>query len=92
LTNGYLFRSSEGGIRGVRIKTGRIVIAGGGAAFGYTLDEPLQRRISVRLTIGEAADWCAEATASAAGSVDRPGLFRARHVGPPAECQAPPAA
>ena len=34
-----------------------------GAGFAYTLDEPSQRAIAVRLTLGSGVRWCAEARA-----------------------------
>ena len=38
----------------VRVRTDRLVVAGGGAGFGYTLDEPRQGRLALRLALGAA--------------------------------------
>ena len=66
-------------------------MTGGGALFGYTLDEPAQRRIVVRLTIGSAVDWCAEAVADGTHARDEPGRFVVRKARPAVDCPAPPA-
>jgi predicted esterase len=51
----------------VIVKADLITVRGGGAAFGYSLDETQQGRIGVRLSFGETA-WCADAPAKASGS------------------------
>ena len=40
---------------------------GRGAALGYSLDEPRQGTNAVRLQLGGATPWCAEAPAKATG-------------------------
>ncbi len=55
-------------IRKVLFKHDRLVVKGGGAAWGYTLDEPTQQRIAVRVTLGTDRPWCAEAPAKLAGT------------------------
>ena len=54
--SGYRYRSSGTAISAVVVRPGRLAVTGGGALFGYTLDEPAQRRIVVRLTIGSAVE------------------------------------
>src|SRR5439155_19264466 len=60
---GYRFRDSSAPISRVTVTADRISLAGGGAGWGYTLDEPSQGRIAVRLTLGGGRPWCAEAPA-----------------------------
>ena len=74
------------------VKADLISLRGGGAAFGYSLDEPQQGRVSVRLAFGETV-WCADAPAKPSGSPpstahsDRPGTFTAQPKSPaPASC------
>jgi hypothetical protein len=90
-SSGFKYRSRDGAISALRIGPGRLTIAGGGGAFTYTLDEPAQRRVVVRLTIGTGADWCAEAVASAPGARDQVGRFEVRDGAPSVDCPAPPA-
>jgi hypothetical protein len=79
---GYAYRSSDPDdpIRGVELKNDRIVVAGGRAGWAFTLDEPQQSRIAVRLRVG-GIGWCADAAARTAGSPpstaknDAPGRF-----------------
>ena len=69
----------------------------GGAGWGFTLDEPSQGRIAVRLTLGSGRPWCAEAPAKASGhppstaANDRAGRFVAQPGTPaPLACPAVP--
>ncbi len=72
----------DGAIRSVRVQGDRITVRGGGAAFGYTLDEPAQGRVALRLRLGATEGWCADAPAQQKGNppstakTDRPGLFK----------------
>ena len=84
LASGYRFRASGGAISTVVLRPDRITVRGGGASWGYTLDEPSQGRIAVRLTLGSSRPWCAEAPAKLGGnppstaSSDRVGRFVAQ--------------
>ena len=42
-------------------------LRGGGAAWPYTLDEPAQGRLALRLTLGSGVTFCAEAPAKLSG-------------------------
>jgi DNA-binding beta-propeller fold protein YncE len=80
---GYRFTSLAGGIQRVMVKNHRIVIRGGKAAFGYTLDEAAQGSVAVRLQLGNGDIWCA---AGDPPKVDRAGKFQARATLAPAAC------
>jgi len=49
--NGYRFRSA-GPVTAATLKPDRLSISAGQAVWNYTLDEPEQRRMAVRLTLG----------------------------------------
>jgi hypothetical protein len=92
---GYRWRTGDRSqpIRAIRVLADRIQVKGGGSALAYTLDEPSQGRIAVRLTFGTSDPWCAEAPARATGSppstvrADHPGKFIAQRNAPaPATC------
>jgi DNA-binding beta-propeller fold protein YncE len=76
----------------VKVKTDRLSVRGGKENWGYTLDEPSQGRVAVRVILG-ATGWCAEAPAKLAGTppstekTDRQDRFvGARNSPPPAAC------
>jgi hypothetical protein len=92
---GYRFRSTSSAdpINNVLVLKDRIVVKGGGAAWGYTLDEPAQGRIAVRLTLGAGVPWCADVpprllgTPPSPAASDRVDRFRgAPKTPPPASC------
>jgi DNA-binding beta-propeller fold protein YncE len=92
---GFRFRGKNLplGITTVVVKSDKLLVKGGGPAFGYTLDEPQQGRIAVRLGLGDAPAWCADAPARTQGNPpstaksDHPGRFRAAQKTPaPAAC------
>jgi len=59
----------------------------------YSLDEPAQRRLALRLVLGTAVQWCAETPprSGTSGPIDRVNLFESRrNAPPPIECQALP--
>jgi hypothetical protein len=89
--SGYAFRARATGITAVRVTPGRLKIRGAGTALRYALDEPAQRRMVVRVTLGTGIDWCGEAAPLTARDRDVVGRFEVRAAPPPAECQAPPA-
>jgi hypothetical protein len=79
------------------VKTYKLTVRGGHAQFGYTLDEPSQGRIGVRLTLGSGVTWCTDAPAQAAGTppstakYDHVDKFQARAKSPaPAVCPPQP--
>ncbi len=79
----YIYASS-GAVWKVWIKGTKISIRGGKALWGYTLDEPSQGMIGLRLTLGTGITWCTEAAPSVSGSppspYDRPGVFKAERI------------
>jgi hypothetical protein len=96
---GFRFRGKHLpiGITAVLVKSDRLLVKGGGSAWTYTLDEPQQGRIALRLALGDADAWCAEAPAKAQGNPpstaknDRPGRFRgAPKSAAPAACPSLP--
>jgi len=52
-----------------------LTVKGGRAGFGYSLDEPRQGRIAVRLVLGTATALCAAAPARTSGSPPSPAKF-----------------
>jgi DNA-binding beta-propeller fold protein YncE len=93
---GYRFRGS-GAITRVLLKTDAITLRGGKSGFGYSLDEPAQGTVAVRLSLGSAT-WCTAAPARSRGippstaPYDRPGRFDgAPRSEPPAICPVPSA-
>jgi hypothetical protein len=67
--NGWRYRSSDSSspVRSVRVEANSITVKAGGASFGYTLDEPMQGSVGVRLLLGQIA-WCAAAPAKSTGN------------------------
>jgi hypothetical protein len=88
----YLFSGLSGGALGpiskIWIKQDKITIEGGKSAWTYSLDEPFQGAVAVRLTLGTWDTWCAVGTPrDPAASFDRPGRFVAAvNTPPPATC------
>jgi hypothetical protein len=96
---GYRFKGAGGGpIKSVVVKADGITVKGGKDTWSYTLNEPSQGRVAVRLRLGGTDGWCTEAPALAKGEPpstaksDRPDLFKSAHKAPaPAACPAVPA-
>ena len=63
----YDYRDADGAITRVSVSADRLLVKGRGAGLGYSLDEPRQGTIAVRLQLGGATPWCAEAPAKATG-------------------------
>ncbi len=95
---GYRYRGEpDAAIDKVVLKTNRVTVKGRGAEWCYTLDEPSQVRMGVRLRFGDALVLCAEASARTSGNppstathdlVDR---FRsAKDAAAPLVCPQPP--
>jgi YVTN family beta-propeller protein len=91
---GYRYRDPDpdAAIRRVRITANRIAVMGGKQNWTYTLDEPTQGRVGVRVALGTGVLWCAEA--------GQPGFpprrdeqdryVAARRTPAPSECPEPP--
>ena len=94
---GYRYRGAPGDpVESVEVASDLISIRAGKDAWGYTLDEPSQGRIGVRLSVGSRLDWCAEASAKTSGSPpstaanDRQDKFvAASKTPPPSSCPSP---
>jgi DNA-binding beta-propeller fold protein YncE len=92
---GYRF-TSDGPIARIDLTDDTIKIRGGKAGLGYTLDEPKQGRITVRLALGTEVGFCADAPARTAGTppstdrYDHPGRFASRGAPAPAVCPQEP--
>jgi len=60
--SGFRFKANGAAVSSVVLKSDRIKVSGGGASWGYTLNELSQHSIALRLTMGTAGiTWCAEA-------------------------------
>ncbi len=82
----YVFDDPGGAVRKVVVSRDRLSVTGGGSAFGYSLDEPRQGALALRLQLGTAQPWCSEAPPTTArnDSVDR---FMGRpRTPPPDQC------
>ncbi|MFQ5668540.1 MAG: TolB family protein [Candidatus Binatia bacterium] len=91
---GYRFRdqSRTGPVQRVVVKPDIIRITAGKANWSYTLDEPTQGRIAVRLRLGTALEWCTDVPAGANSASDRVDFFRGKRKTPaPAACPPVPA-
>jgi hypothetical protein len=90
----YVFASTPP-VWKVYVKGHKISIRGGKGTWGYTLDEPSQGSIAVRLTLGTGITWCSDAQPHAAGEppssadYDRPNKFKALRL-QPAAAECPP--
>jgi len=78
------------------VRANRLRIRAGGTAWTYTLNEPQQGAIAVKLRLGTGVPWCASAPAKTSGtpptstSFDRVDRFvAARNTPPPLVCPAP---
>ncbi|MEW6271802.1 MAG: hypothetical protein AB1689_21170 [Thermodesulfobacteriota bacterium] len=97
-SGGYRFKGgTDEAVRDVTLKPDLLTVRGGGSTWGYTLDEPSQGRVALRLTLGDALDLCADAPARLAGRPptteqnDRRDKFVAASKTPaPASCPVPP--
>jgi hypothetical protein len=76
---GFEFRdaSPNAPIATVVVKTDALTVKGKGPGWTYTLDEPLQGRVAVRVRLGDVA-WCADAAARTSGTP--PSSARFDHV------------
>ena len=92
--NGYRYVfSSTPPVWKVYVKEAKLSVRGGKAQWLYTLDEPSQGAIAVRLTLGTAVTYCSVALPRVSGNppssaaYDRPNKFQAvRLQDAPADC------
>jgi hypothetical protein len=87
--DGYRFRSRDPTIpiASVTVRTDRISLKGGRAAFGYSLAGAPQGRVALRLGLGTSRPWCVDVPAAAGASDDTPARFVGQpHTPPPATC------
>jgi len=89
----YVAHTRDDPVKRLAVRANHIRLRAGGASFAYTLDEPEQGAIALRLRLGTALPWCASAPAKSGGSppsttlydhVDR--FIGARNTPPPAIC------
>jgi YVTN family beta-propeller protein len=90
---GWRYRDTTGAVRSLLVQTDRITVRGGRSAWTYSLDEPEQGIVALRLQLGGDPGWCTQAAPNLRGnppstaSSDKPGLFRSTHdSGPPLAC------
>jgi DNA-binding beta-propeller fold protein YncE len=98
-SSGYRYRnpSADSPVFAVDVRADALKVVARGAAFGFTLDEPRQGRVGVRLALGDAVEWCTETAAKLSGrprTTDRNDT-RDKFVGrpktaAPSFCTAPP--
>lgn len=87
---GFTYRDHTPGapVASIMLAPDRISLRASGAGWTYTLDEPRQERIALRLDVG-ASGWCGDAPARPAGNPpstsasDAPGRFVAQSKSPP---------
>ncbi len=85
---GYLFDDEGGAVRRVLIRADKLQIKGGGESWRYTLDEPAQTQVALRLRLGTGLVTCASAAASPGkDEVDR--FTAEKDAPPPLACPAP---
>ncbi len=94
----YQDGSPDAAVSKLVLKADLLNVRGGDAAFTYTLDEAMQGRVGMRLSMGDTT-WCSDAPAKATGSPpstarsDLPGKFTAQPKSPPpAACTVGPPA
>jgi hypothetical protein len=94
---GYRFKGVAGPIKSIIVKADGITVKGGKDTWSYTLKEPRQGSVAVRLRLGSMDGWCTDAPALAQGKPpstaksDRPDLFKSERNAPaPAACPAIP--
>jgi hypothetical protein len=92
-SKGYRFKAAAttDPIQRVTIKADSIRVRGRGASFTYTLNEPSQTSIAVRLRLGSGTTWCANSPAKVGGTNDVTGKFVGQTKAPaPGVCPAEP--
>jgi hypothetical protein len=88
---GYIYSDGTGTILKVYVRPYKLYVRGGGPGWGYTLDEPSQGRIAVRLRLGTGIEWCADAPPLEPASLnDRQDRFVSAKAPPPSPCPSLP--
>lgn len=65
----YTYRGERAdAVTKITVRENRLDVRGGRAAWGYTLDEPSQGRMAMRLTLGSGVTWCADAPPKTSGN------------------------
>ena len=91
---GFRFKATDAGapVQRVSVTKDRIKLGGRGAGWTYTLNEPSQGSVGLRLTLGNGATWCAQAGRAPyparIDTVDR--FVGAPKTPPPTVCPATP--
>jgi hypothetical protein len=82
---GYQYKSldPEGPVKKVSITGDKLSISAGRAKWGYSLDEPQQGGLAIRMVLGTGIEWC---TAAVAGKVDTTDKFIGESTAPPVAC------
>ena len=92
-SKGYRFKApiTTDPIQRITVKADSVRVRGRGASFGYTLNEPSQGSVAVRLRLGTGTTWCTNAPAKVGGTNDVTGKFVGQTKAPaPAVCPAVP--
>jgi hypothetical protein len=88
----YVYSGGATTVRRIYVRQDKLFIRARGSGWGYTLDEQLQGRVAVRLTLGTGLTYCAEAIARVPASIyDYPGYFVGFMDTAPAVCPSLPA-
>jgi len=83
---GFVYKDaggSAGGVYAVAVKRDTITIKARRSAWAYTLDEPAQGRVAVRLGLGLDPPWCAAASAKSTPQNDQVDKFTGLPKTPP---------
>lgn len=97
-SGGWRFKGpSSGPVQQITLKNGLLKLKAGKENWSYTLDEPKQGRITVRLRLGTGVEWCAEGAARMKGAppssdkFDTVDKFQAdKNLPAPVGCPVPP--
>ncbi len=92
-SKGYRFKAATttDPIQRITVKADSVRVRGRGAGFGYTLNEPSQGSVAVRLRLGTGSTWCANSPAKVGGTNDVVGKFVGQTKAPaPGVCPAVP--
>ncbi len=88
---GFVFKDTTDGapVSTVKVTPDRLKLKAGKLGWTYTVNEPAQGRMAMRLTLGTGVQWCAEGPAKKSGTpassakFDRVDMFRAQPKSPP---------
>jgi len=70
-------------VKKVSITGDKLSIVAGRAKWGYSLNEPQQGGLAIRMVLGTGIEWC---TAAVAGKVDVTDKFIGESTAPPVAC------